>query len=55
MPNGRTLDYVADAPYLGPDGNYPIGVEKASYVTGLYGIGQALSNYALPGPTPTPT
>ncbi|HEY5976483.1 MAG TPA: CocE/NonD family hydrolase [Solirubrobacterales bacterium] len=52
MPNGRTLDYVADAPYLGPDGKAPIGIEKASYVTGLYGTGLALSNYALPGTDP---
>jgi fermentation-respiration switch protein FrsA (DUF1100 family) len=52
LPNGRTLDYVVDAPYLGPDGKAPIGVEKASYVSGLYGLGQALSNYALPGTDP---
>jgi len=52
MPNGRTLDYVADAPYLGPDGTAPIGIEKASYVTGLYGTGLGLSNYALPGVDP---
>jgi hypothetical protein len=45
MPNGYTLDYVADAPYLGPEGDAPIGIEKASYVTGLYGLGQAMSNY----------
>ena len=29
MPNGSTLDYVADAPYRGPEGNAPIGVEKS--------------------------
>lgn len=52
MPNGRTLDYVADAPYLGPDGKGQIGVEKASYVTGLYGLGLAMSNYAPPGADP---
>ncbi|HSK50567.1 MAG TPA: CocE/NonD family hydrolase [Solirubrobacterales bacterium] len=52
MPNGRTLDYVADAPYRGPDGKAPIGIEKASYVSALYGTGQALSNYALPGTDP---
>ena len=49
MPNGRTLDYVADAPYRGPAGTAPIGVEKASYVSGLYGTGLAMSNYAAPG------
>jgi fermentation-respiration switch protein FrsA (DUF1100 family) len=52
MPNGRTLDYVADAPYLGPDGTAPIGVEKSSYVAGLYGLGLATSNYAPPGADP---
>jgi predicted acyl esterase len=52
MPNGRTLDYVADAPYLGPEGKAPIGVEKASYVSGLYGTGLASSNYAAPGTDP---
>jgi hypothetical protein len=53
LPNGRTLDYVADAPYLGPEGKAPIGVEKASYVSGLYGLGLAESNYAAPGTDPT--
>ena len=52
MPNGRTLDYVADSPYRGPDGTAPIGIEKASFVTGLYGLGLASSNYALPGADP---
>ncbi|HET7054324.1 MAG TPA: CocE/NonD family hydrolase [Solirubrobacterales bacterium] len=47
MPNGRTLDYVADAPYRGPSGDAPIGVEKLSYVSGLYGTGLAESNYAI--------
>lgn len=52
MPNGTTLDYVADSPYRGPNGNAPIGVEKASYVSGLYGLGLALSNYAPPKTDP---
>lgn len=52
MPNGTTLDYVADAPYRGPDGKAPIGVEKLSYVSGLYGLGLASSNYPLPGTNP---
>jgi predicted acyl esterase len=47
MPNGRTLDYVADAPY----GNR-VGVEKLSFVAGLYALGQASGNYALPGQDP---
>jgi fermentation-respiration switch protein FrsA (DUF1100 family) len=49
MPNGSTLDFVADSPYKGPDGKARIGIEKSSYVTGLYGLGLALSNYAPPG------
>ncbi len=52
MPNGRTLDYVVDSPYLGPDGNAPIGVLKSSYVAGLYDLGLAMSNYAPPGTDP---
>jgi fermentation-respiration switch protein FrsA (DUF1100 family) len=47
MPNGSTLDYVADSPYKGPGGNARIGIEKASFVTGLYGTGLAESNYSL--------
>jgi predicted acyl esterase len=49
MPNGRTLDYVADSPYLGPDGKAPIGIQKSSFVAALYGLGLGLSNYAPPG------
>ena len=52
MPNGSTLDYRADNPYRGPDGKAPIGVEKSSYVSGLYGLGLASSNYAPPGTDP---
>lgn len=48
MPNGSTLDYRADNPYRGPDGTAPIGIEKSSYVAGLYGLGLASSNYAPP-------
>jgi predicted acyl esterase len=47
MPNGRTLDYVADAPY----GNR-VGVQKQSFVAGLYATGQTTSNYAAPGTDP---
>ena len=52
MPNGSTLDYLDDSPYRGSDGNAPIGVEKTSYVSGLYGVGLASSNYAPPGTDP---
>jgi len=47
MPNGSTLDFVADSPYKGPEGKARIGIEKASFVTGLYGTGLAESNYSL--------
>ena len=52
MPNGSTLDYLPDNPYRGAGGGARIGVMKASYVSGLYGIGTALSTYALPGTDP---
>jgi len=52
MPNGSTLDFVADSPYKGPNGTARIGIEKASYVTGLFGTGLAMSNYAPPGANP---
>ena len=52
MPNGRNLDYVADNTYLGPDGDYPIGVMKQSYDAALYATGQYASNYAPPGTDP---
>jgi predicted acyl esterase len=47
MPNGSTLDFVADSPYKGPEGKARIGVEKASFVSGLYGTGLLESNYSL--------
>jgi len=46
QPNGHTLDYVADAPYLQRG---RIGIPKQSFVSGLYAIGLATSNYAPPG------
>jgi predicted acyl esterase len=52
QPNGATLDYVADAPYLGPNGDRRIGVLKQSFVAGLFGTGAASSNYAPPGADP---
>jgi Acetyl xylan esterase (AXE1)/RTX calcium-binding nonapeptide repeat (4 copies) len=47
-PNGRTLDYVADAPYFGPDGDARIGVMKKTYVDGLYAGGDVTGYYAPP-------
>jgi len=49
QPNGHTLDYVADAPYMQRG---RIGVMKQSFVSGLWALGQALSNYAPPGTDP---
>jgi predicted acyl esterase len=49
MPNGSTLDFVPDSPYKGPNGTARIGIEKASYVSGLFGTGAVESNYAPPG------
>jgi hypothetical protein len=49
MPNGHTLDYVKDSPYLKRG---RIGVMKQSFVSGLYGTGLATSNYAPPGTDP---
>jgi predicted acyl esterase len=49
QPNGHTLDYVVDSPYLQRG---RIGVMKQSFVSGLYATGQATSNYAPPGTDP---
>ncbi len=49
QPNGSTLDYVADAPYRGR-----IGVEKQSFVGGLYFAGQLAPGFYAPvGTDPT--
>jgi len=45
MPNGHTLDYVADAPYLKRG---RIGVMKQSYVAGLFASGAITGTYAPP-------
>jgi hypothetical protein len=42
-PNGSTLDYVADAPYRGR-----LGVEKQSYVNGLYFSGLIAPGFYAP-------
>ncbi len=49
QPNGHTLDYVVDAPYMQRG---RIGVMKQSFVSGLYATGQATSNYAPRGNRP---
>jgi dienelactone hydrolase len=52
LPNGRTLDYVSNNSYYGPNANHPIGVLKSSYVAGLYATGHANSVFAPPGEDP---
>jgi Acetyl xylan esterase (AXE1) len=47
MPNGATLDYVADAPY-----GSTVGVMKQTFVFGLFASGGAAGNYAPPGVDP---
>jgi hypothetical protein len=39
---------VADAPYLGPDGDAPVGVMKQTFVSGLFASGLATGFYAPP-------
>jgi Acetyl xylan esterase (AXE1)/X-Pro dipeptidyl-peptidase C-terminal non-catalytic domain len=48
MPNGRTIDYAIDPRGYGDR----VGVQKTSYVAGLFGTGAATSNYALPQTDP---
>lgn len=52
LPNGRTLDYVADAPYLGPNGDARLGVMKETFVAGLFASGGVSGLYAAPGTDP---
>jgi Acetyl xylan esterase (AXE1) len=47
VPNGSTLDYVADAPYRGR-----VGVAKESLISGLYLVGCALNFCAPVGADP---
>jgi predicted acyl esterase len=48
MPNGRTIDYA-----ISPDGyGSRVGVQKTSFVAGLFATGAAGSNYALPQQDP---
>ena len=48
MPNGRTLDYAISKNGYGDR----IGVQKTSFVAGLFGTGLATSNYAPPQTDP---
>ena len=49
VPNGSTLDYAVDSTY----DQGPIGVMKQSFVTGLYAVGVATSNFAPAGTDPS--
>jgi hypothetical protein len=44
VPNGSSLDYVVDAPYLG--GGHRFGVQKQAWNATLFGAGQLLGYYA---------
>jgi predicted acyl esterase len=48
-PNGRTLDYTITSQ---TDDFTPIGVEKRSFVSALYGLGNATGYYSPPGADP---
>jgi hypothetical protein len=48
-PNGRTLDYTITSP---TDDISPLGVEKRSFVSALYALGQATGYYSPPGVDP---
>lgn len=50
MPNGRTLDYRAENSYRGPNDENPIGVEKTSFVAGLFLTGNKLTNFSTTDP-----
>ncbi|RKQ92316.1 putative acyl esterase [Solirubrobacter pauli] len=50
-PNGSSLDYVADAPYLG--GGHRVGVQKQAWNASLYGAGALLGYYAPIGTDPS--
>jgi dienelactone hydrolase len=43
VPNGRTLDYAIDNPYLGPDGKAPFGVMKSAIINALFGAGDTFT------------
>ena len=49
QPNGHTLDYVVDSPYMKRG---RIGVMKQSFVAGLYAIGQAHEQLCAAGTDP---
>src|SRR3954447_4774637 len=46
MPNGSGLDYVADSPYLGVNGDHRFGIQKQNWNASLFNAGLALGYYA---------
>jgi hypothetical protein len=50
-PNGSSLDYVVDAPYLG--GGHRVGIQKQSWNGSLFLAGQVLGYYAPVGTDPS--
>ena len=46
MPNGSSLDYVADSPYKGVNGDHRFGIQKQNWNTSLFSAGSALGFYA---------
>lgn len=49
IPNGSTLDYAADNPYAGPNGDRRNGIPKTNWIGTLYGSGAFLGYYAPAG------
>jgi hypothetical protein len=45
MPNGSTLDYVANSPYRGALGDHRFGIEKQNWNASLYNAGAVLGYY----------
>ena len=46
MPNGSSLDYVADAPYDGPNHDHRFGIQKQNWNATLFNAGALLGFYA---------
>jgi hypothetical protein len=55
VPNGSSLDYVANSPYFGPEGNLRVGVQKSQILNGFYGATSTPTNryYAPVGSDPS--
>jgi hypothetical protein len=50
VPNGSSLDYAAENPYQGPDGDRRTGTAKQQWVFSLYASGLAAGYYGPGGP-----